>query len=102
MNENHHPAKPEKNIRVGPVRAAIWKQNNQTRDGQAFESVKVVLERSYKDRYGQWQNTNRYDLNDIPKAILALEKAYEYILAKSADEPNGAAADCPTVEEIAM
>ena len=90
MNENHQPARPEKNIRVGPVRAAIWKQTSQTRDGQPFESFKVVLERSYRDRNGQWQNTNRYDPNDIPKAILAMQKAYEFIHGAASEEQNGA------------
>ena len=63
----------------------------------AGESKKVVLERSYKDRYGEWKSTNRYDLNDIPKAILALEMAYAHILGSSTEEQ-----DRPIEEEIVM
>ena len=96
INQNS-PARPEKNIRIGPVRAAIWKQNGQTRDGRPFESKKVVLERSYKDRYGEWKSTNRYDLNDIPKAILALEKAYAHILEAPSEESGS-----PIVEEVVL
>jgi len=36
----------------------------------------------YKDKTGQWQGTNRLSLNDLPKAILALQKAFEYLTAK--------------------
>ena len=83
-----NPAKPEKNIKVGAVRAAIWKYDHQTRDGRPFESRKVVLDRSYKDRQGQWKNTNSFGLYDIPKAILALQKAYELILGVACDTAN--------------
>jgi len=41
---------------------------------------KVVMEVRYKDKTGQWQGTNSLSLNDLPKAILALQKAFEYLM----------------------
>ena len=53
---------------------------------------KVPLEVRYRDKAGQWKGTNSLALNEIPKAILALQKAYEYLMdhreAPSAG-PNG-------------
>jgi len=70
---------PEKRFRVGGVSASVWVYVNRTRGGQEYEQKKVVLERAYRDAQGEWKHTNSYDGNDIPKAILALTKAYEYI-----------------------
>jgi hypothetical protein len=50
MDENKN--KPLVNIKVGSVRAAIWKNQRQNENGNSFESVKVVLDRTYKDRSG--------------------------------------------------
>jgi len=83
MNENNKPTeRPEKNIHVGAVRAAIWKWTNTTKDGRTFDQRKVVLDRSYRDAAGVWKNTSSYDQNDLPKAILALQKCYEYLTTK--------------------
>ena len=83
MNErrnNGSPEKPEKNIRYGAVRAAIWARTRTRQDGSRFQSKKVILDRSYRDSAGQWRNTSALELNDIPKAILGLQRAYEWIL----------------------
>ena len=78
MDENKN--KPIANIKVGSVRAAIWKNQRQNENGNSFESVKVVLDRTYKDRSGNYSSTHSLDVNDIPKAIFALMKAYEYLM----------------------
>ena len=86
MNENNKPTeRPEKNIRVGAVRAAIWKWTNTTKDGRQFTQRKAVLDRAYKDANGQWQHTNSYDTNDVPKAVLAMQKAFEYMTTKNGE-----------------
>jgi len=80
MDENKN--KPLVNIKVGSVRAAIWKNQRQNENGNSFESVKVVLDRTYKDRSGNYSSTHSLDVNDIPKAIFALMKAYEYLMER--------------------
>ena len=76
------PTRPEKEFKVGAVRAAIWTNIRQAPGGQDFKSHKVLIERVYRDNQGNFQNTGSLDLNDIPKAILALKKAYEYLTLK--------------------
>ncbi|MDI6451452.1 hypothetical protein [Anaerobaca lacustris] len=71
-------AKPETVFKVGAVRASIFR-NTVERNGQSIPLPKVVIEVRYKDKTGQWNGTNSLSLNDIPKAILALQKAFEYL-----------------------
>ncbi len=71
--------KPETVFKIGAVRASIFR-NTIEKAGQIIPLPKVVIEVRYKDKAGQWQGTNSLSLNDLPKAILALQKAYEYLM----------------------
>ena len=70
--------KPETVFKVGAVRAVIFRNTIQ-KNGQEIQLPKVVLEVRYKDKAGKWQGTNSLSINDIPKAILALQKAFAYL-----------------------
>ena len=72
------PNKPEHVFKVGPVRASIF-NNTFQRDGKDIVLPKVVLEVRYKDKNGQWKGTNSFSLNELPKAILALEKSFDHL-----------------------
>jgi hypothetical protein len=71
--------KPEKSFKCGSCDAAIF-ENEITVGGKTIKVKKVSFQKRYKDSDGEWKNTNSLDVNDIPKAILALTKAYEYIV----------------------
>ncbi|MFH0879347.1 MAG: hypothetical protein V2A34_06505 [Lentisphaerota bacterium] len=49
------------------------------KDGQEIKIPKVVLEVRYKDKQGHWRGTQGLSIREIPKAILALQKAFEYL-----------------------
>jgi len=78
-------SKPEVVFKVGAVRASVF-QNVGVQKGKEVLFPKVVLEVRYKDKAGQWQGTNSMSINDLPKAILALQKAYEYLMDKRGDQ----------------
>jgi hypothetical protein len=84
-------AKPETVFKVGAVRASIFRNIIQ-KNGRAIPLPKVVIEVRYKDKTGQWNGTNSLSLNDLPKAILALQKAFEYLMEhkepEKAEEPE--------------
>lgn len=42
----------------------------------------VSLQRAYKDKNGNFQHTTSFKDNDIPKAVLALWKAYDYLVSE--------------------
>jgi len=71
-------SKPEISFKVGAVRATVFR-NFVANNGRMVPLPKVVIEVRYKDKMGQWKGTNSLSLNDIPKAILALQKAFEYL-----------------------
>ena len=74
-------SKPEKVFKVGPVRASVF-FNAIQHNGRTAMLPKVVIEVRYKDKTGQWRGTNSLSLNDLPKAILALQQAYEFLATK--------------------
>ena len=78
--------KPEKSYAAGGVKLAVWKNSGKTKAGQEADYFTVKLERRYKDRNDAWQSTNALHINDIPKAQLLLEKAYEHLVLKSEED----------------
>jgi len=81
-------SKPEITFKAGAVRATVFK-NIITSNGKSLILPKVVIEVRYKDnKTGQWKGTNSLSINDIPKAILALQKAYEYLTTKKDSAPD--------------
>jgi hypothetical protein len=64
---------------VGAVRASIFRNTIQ-KNGKLIPLPKVVIEVRYKDKTGQWNGTNSLSVNELPKAILALQKAFEYLM----------------------
>ena len=69
---------PEHIIMVGPCRVSIFR-NLAWKDGQEIEIPKLVLEVRYKNKQGKWCGTHAIGIRELPKAILALEKAFEYL-----------------------
>ena len=69
---------PEKKIRSGAISATVWNNEQDTPNGKVAYKT-VSFERSYKDKNGQWQSTNKLRGNDIPRAVLVLNKAYEHL-----------------------
>lgn len=66
---------PVKKFNVGAVQAAVW--DNDSKGGKQFFSVS--FDKRYKDKEGNWKSANSLMANDLPKAILALQKAFEYV-----------------------
>jgi len=77
--------KPVFKTRAGLVTAAIFENKGVNKStGVEFITHSVVLQRGYRDANGVWQNTNSLRRDDIPRAILVLQKCYE-TLALSED-----------------
>ena len=101
--------KPEKKFKAGAVSATVW-LNQSVKDGKAVEYRTISIERVYRDKNEEWKYTGSLRVNDLPKACLALQKAYEYIVLKSetSDLPTTISAGVPAdvsssnEEEIVM
>jgi len=90
MKTNNQAKQPECSFRAGGVRASVWKWTDTTKDGKTFERLKVLLERTYRDAAGEWKSTSSYGANDVPKAILALSRAYAYLQDKPQEQASPA------------
>ena len=85
-------SRPEIVFKAGAVRAAIFR-NVIEKAGKQIPLPKVILEVRYRDKAGEWQGTNSLSLNEIPKAILALQKSYDYLMTKRPEDAQDASAD---------
>ena len=69
---------PIKKFGAGAIQIAVWE--NETKEGGKYNTIS--MQRSYKDKDDEWKSSGSLRVNDIPKAILALQKTYEYIMLK--------------------
>ncbi|NQU79462.1 hypothetical protein HQ545_06870 [Candidatus Woesearchaeota archaeon] len=86
MNETNELGKnlPEKKFRAGSISATIWRNNIKTKDGRDAEFMNVTFLRHYKDdKTEEWKTSNSLRTMDLPKAVVVLNKAYEYIVLNS-------------------
>jgi len=81
MTEN----KPEKKFRAGAITATVW-ANKVEKDGVPAEYKSISFERSYKLKdKDEWKKTSNLRVQDIPKAVLVLNKAFEYVSLSESD-----------------
>ncbi len=73
---------PEKKFRAGAIAATIWQNECQRKDGTPAVFNTISFERGYKDKEGNWKSTSSLRVADIPRAVVVLNKAYEYIVMK--------------------
>ena len=89
-------SKPEKVFKAGAVRASVFR-NVFEKNGQEIPIKKVVIEVRYRDKNGEWKGTNSLSLNEVPKAVTALQQAYEYLVSDAGREvPEADFADTAT------
>ena len=74
-------SKPEKKFQAGCVEASVF-ENEIQHDGKFIKIKKVAFQKRYKSANG-WQTTYALDLNDLPRAVLCLTKAFEYLVMNS-------------------
>ncbi len=72
-------AGPEIKFKAGAVSATVWRNHGHSRTGEDTEYRTVSLERVYPDKEGKWQSTNSLRVNDLPRAWLVLQKAFEHV-----------------------
>ena len=60
-------AGPEKEFRSGAIKATVWKNEVEFK-GVKTDVFKITLTKSYKDKNGEWKDTNKYTMNDALKA----------------------------------
>ncbi len=77
---------PEKKFSTGAISATVWKNPVETKEGETREFSTVSLQRRYMDKEGEWRTSHTLRINDLPKAALVLNKAYEYLVLREDSE----------------
>ena len=73
------PQQPIKEFRVTPSTAAVWKNELEV-EGRTVVRHNVKLQKRYLDRRsGSYKTTDCLFPADLPKLILAAQKAYEFV-----------------------
>jgi hypothetical protein len=102
MTEENSGNQPEKKFSTGAISATVWKNTGKNKKtGEEVEFRTISLQRRYKDKNDEWQSSNSLRLNDLPKAALVINKAYEYLVLR--DIPtNSSSKEEEIFEEIVM
>jgi len=74
---------PEKRFQRGACSVSIF-VNEIEKGKQVYRIPKAVFQKRFKGDDGQWHTTTSLDTRDIPKAVLCLSEAFEYLT-----RPNG-------------
>ena len=74
-------AQPEKRFKCGACSASVFVNEVKTAEGM-LPLKSVSLQRTYKDKDGNFQHATSFGANDIPKGVLALTKAYDYLVSE--------------------
>ena len=78
--------KPIKKYKSGSIESSVW-LNEREVNGTKVEFKTISLRKSWKDEKNVWRDaTINMRRNDIPKAILVLQKAQEDLLLNTSEE----------------
>lgn len=75
--------KPIETFKAGAIQASIF-MNVRKVKGKETEIPSISFQKRYKEGE-EWKSTSSLNVSDIPKAILALSKAYDFLLSKTGD-----------------
>ncbi len=81
---------PEKKFSTGAIQVTVWK-NVGSKDGKSHEYKTFSFTRRYQDKTGQWKSSSSLRINDLPRAVVALNKAYEYAILRAQEGVDGEA-----------
>ena len=87
---NGRDNKPVKKFQAGAISAALWPNKMTLKDGRQIETLSVTLDRRYRDSDGEWKSSGSLKEADIPKAMLVLAKAYEFLTSGAETSVDGA------------
>jgi hypothetical protein len=71
---------PLKSFKAGAIKATLWE--NPIKEGEGVFNT-ISLDRVFKTKDGKWQNTTCLRVQDLPKATMVLNKAYEFLVLNS-------------------
>lgn len=78
MAKKTQKERPVKVFRIGSIQASVF-MNDVEKEGKKLKIPSISFQKRFIDDKGEWQTTNRLNVNDIPRAILVLNEAYRFL-----------------------
>ena len=78
-------SKPIKDFRAGGVQASVWR-NEVDKDGQTVVRHSVRIQKQFRKQDGEWESTDYYFPEDLPKLQLVAAKSFEFITLKESKD----------------
>jgi len=78
-------SKPIKDFRSGGIQASVWR-NEVQKDGDTVVRNSVKIQKRFKNEKGDYENTDYYFRDDLPRLILVAQKAFEFIALKESKD----------------
>lgn len=75
------PKAPDRKFRSGGITATVWKGISEK--GTSYFNIQ--LSKSYKDKDNNWKTTGSFKDYEVPKAMVLLQKAYEYVILNQSE-----------------
>lgn len=80
--------KPVKDFRAGNIQASVW-ENKTERDGRTVIRYSVRIQKQFRNKQGDYQDTNYFFPGELARLAMLANKAYEYIsLQESKSAPD--------------
>ena len=70
---------PVKELRAGGIKASVWKNEQVNEEGRTVVQHSVKIQRSYRDKNGEWKQSEYFYPADLPKLVLVAQKAFEFV-----------------------
>lgn len=78
--------KPVRRFQSGRITASVWRNVRKLDTGEDATMFSVSLDKRYRDNEGNWQGSSSLCMNEIPRAVIVLNKAYEFLAMKDSSE----------------
>jgi hypothetical protein len=73
----------EKKFSTGAISSAVWKNEGLNANGEIVEFRSITCQKRYVDKNTkEWKSTECFNIADLPKVIVVLQKAYEYCILR--------------------
>jgi len=92
--------RPIKKFSAGTISLSIFQNAGKGRNGEAVTFRSSVLQRRYKDKSGNWQSTNNFRTEDLPKVRAVVEEAFNFLVLRDVEATSEASAEEGMIEEV--
>ena len=84
MNQPNN--QPAKEFRAGAISASVWRNEDPQQNGKSRIRHSVKIQKRFRNKEGDWQNSDYFFPEDLPKVELLVRKAYEFVTLSESKE----------------